>query len=74
MSKIKLEFNWPEESDDFELFYHGTDFHSSLNEFKERLRYRLKHGELDEKEQEITEKHFNELVDVLNKNEIEKFF
>lgn len=45
MSKAILEFNLPEDQDDFEMAHKGADYHNALFTFKEAfLRTEIKYG------------------------------
>ena len=44
MSKATLTFDMPEEQVEFDLAYHGSDYHNVLWDLDQELRNWLKHG------------------------------
>ena len=79
MPKIKLEYDLPEERDDFKLAINGNDFYNTLLGFSNYLREQLKyHGdELSDGQYELLEKirdKFNEIIcDETNISDIHSF-
>jgi hypothetical protein len=43
--KVKLEFNLPEEKDDFLVYFNGSKYFSMINEFERYLRHIYKYEE-----------------------------
>jgi hypothetical protein len=43
--KLKLEFDLPEETEEFETWYKGGDYRLCLGEFSDWMRSKLKHGD-----------------------------
>lgn len=57
----KLEFNCPEEESEFSLANDGVKFYCCLLDIQQKIRKKLKHGDLNIKEEKIY-------------NELEEFF
>jgi hypothetical protein len=67
MPKIILEFNLPEEQDEYELAHNAAKFYDCLYNFSQELRTWYKHGhdfkDADDAVEKIREKFYEELND-----------
>lgn len=61
MPKVTMKFNLPEEETELNQAMHGTDAHYVLCELDQKLRNKLKHGDLTEE----AHKELQELRDLL---------
>lgn len=69
--KAKLEFNLPEERDEFTLASNGGNFWSSLWDLDQWLRAKIKYGvDLEDYEIEIYEKIRDELHQKMDENRV----
>jgi hypothetical protein len=69
----KLEFNLPEERDEFDLAINGWKYKSVLAEFDNYLRSKVKYAELSEEQYQIFEEIRTELWNMLKDAEITPF-
>ena len=75
MSKIKWEFNIPEEREEFELCKEGVHFHTVINNIMNYLKNESKYNDnLDEKEIQMVDSVREKIVDILAENEVENYF
>lgn len=66
MPKAKLEFDLPEEQDEFKVACDAGKYYSAIFQFDQELRSIIKYQELDEKEYEVYEKVRQMLWDQLD--------
>lgn len=68
--KVTIEFNLPEDKDDYEIHTQALGLYCSLNEHLETLRSKLKYETLTDVEYEIVEKIRDEFIETLNSNKV----
>jgi hypothetical protein len=64
--KATLEFNLPDDKEDYEMMINASKYYLALWNMKQELRSKLKYAELSEQEYEIYEKvrdKYNEILD-----------
>ena len=61
MSKVTLEFNLPDEKDEYESAYHGNSYYAMIWDFGEWLRRKYKH------EDPKTKAHCEEYEEILTR-------
>jgi len=68
--KATLEFNLPEDKEDYEMTINASKYYLALWHIKQELRSKLKYAELSEQEYEIYEKVSNKFNEILEDNGI----
>ena len=66
MSKAILEFNLPEDGDDFRHAVNGHEYHIALNNIREDVRQIWKYRALSEKEYEIVDEIYQMINERIN--------
>jgi len=69
--KATLEFNLPEETEDFDIATNGWKYRSVLCDIDNFLRSKLKYGELSPEEDGAYEKARTELWNLINEHNID---
>ena len=69
--KAILEFNLPEEQEDYDMAFCGHDYWCSLYDFSQYLRNKIKYEELDEKTTKIYDQIRSEFYEILKEKGIE---
>lgn len=69
--KATLEFNLPEENEEFEMKINAGKYYCALEDLREFLRSKLKHGDLPPETEAVYEEVREKFYDVLKDNEVE---
>lgn len=73
MAKGILEFDLPEESEDFEVATNGWKYRSVIHEFDQDLRRRIKHGTYPDEQRKLLEELRKQLNDDLQESGIDLY-
>lgn len=69
--KVKLQFDLPEEKEEYEIISHGMDYYLCLNDIKEWLRQKIKYDESKDINIETLEKVQDKFYEIINDRGIE---
>ena len=61
-----LEFNLPEEQEEFELARNGSKLSCAISDFQDWLRAQIKHGNYDDEQMAVFERVREKFFDALN--------